>query len=414
MNVLHGIGATVIKEWRLLSRDLHGLVLLFLMPAAFILIMSLALQNTFDEHRGAHRIAVCLSDPVHSDTSQRVHNALMQQPAFAWHNTDGNALCGTEISSREHIRQDKAAAWVSFSLKEDALHATVLVAPSTSRQTEALLTATLEQALGRERMGDILRQQAYTHMLDGDESSLPTASDLEAALTGNVSTEHGFHTADTTTNTTTTNTTDTAPDSVQQNVPAWLVFAMFFSVVPLSSTLITERQQGTLRRLRTLPVSPALPLLGKLLPYFLINQLQVVLMLAIGLYVTPWLGANSLSLGSSPLGLALISVCTSLAALGYGILVAVLCKTSEQATLLGGTGNLLLAAIGGIMVPRFVMPEAMQNVSQLSPMSWALDGFLDLFLRHGTMMDVLPEAAALSLFGAVTMTAAFALAGKRT
>lgn len=406
MNVLHGIGATVIKEWRLLSRDLHGLVLLFLMPAAFILIMSLALQNTFDERRGAHRIAVCLSDPIHSDTSQRVHNALMQQPTFAWHSTDGNALCGNDTTIREHIRQDKTAAWVSFSLKEDALHATVLIAPSTSRQTEALLTATLEQALGRERMGDILRQQAYTQMLDGSESSLPTASDLEAALTGNVSIEHGFHTTD--------NTTDAAPDSVQQNVPAWLVFAMFFSVVPLSSTLITERQQGTLRRLRTLPVSPALPLLGKLVPYFLINQLQVVLMLAIGLYVTPWLGANSLSLGSSPLGLALISVCASLAALGYGILIAVLCKTSEQATLLGGTGNLLLAAIGGIMVPRFVMPEVMQSVSQLSPMSWALDGFLDLFLRHGTVVDVLPEAAALSLFGAVTMTTAFALAGKRT
>jgi ABC-2 type transport system permease protein len=194
---------------------------------------------------------------------------------------------------------------------------------------------------------------------------------------------------------------NTQPTSVQQNVPAWLVFAMFFSVVPLANTLINERQQGTLRRLRTLPISPVLPIIGKWLPYFVINQIQVVLMLLVGVYLMPLLGADSLTLGHSFAGLLLMSIALSVAALGYGILIAVTSRTTEQATTLGGVGNILLAAIGGIMVPKFIMPEAMQHLANFSPMSWGLEGFLDLFLRHGNVSDVLPEAGLLLTFGSV-------------
>lgn len=398
---MHGLGATILKEWRLLSRDLHGLALLFIMPASFILIMSLALQDTFDERNGLRHIAVWLHDTANTPASQRVLDQITQQPVFAW-----TPVADNRITRAAQIQQDKAAAMVTLSTHEEDLHAQLLVAPSTTRQTEALLTATLERALSRERITRLWREHTYTQALAGNGITLSDDTALEAALRNTVSVEHAGNTA--------TATPDQAPDSVQQNVPAWLVFAMFFSVVPLSSTLITERQQGTLRRLRTLPVHPTLPLMGKLIPYFLINQLQVLLMLGIGVYLIPLLGANRLSLGQSWTGLALVSSCLSIAALGYGILVAVLCHTSEQATLLGGTGNLLLAAIGGIMVPRFVMPDTMQQLSRLSPMSWGLDGFLDLFLRHGTVTDVLPEAATLLLFGTVTMTLAFVLAGKRT
>src|SRR6266545_1050864 len=43
------------------------------------------------------------------------------------------------------------------------------------------------------------------------------------------------------------------PTAAQQNVPAWALFGMFFIVVPLSGSLIRERQTGTLRRLMTMP-----------------------------------------------------------------------------------------------------------------------------------------------------------------
>jgi ABC-2 type transport system permease protein len=101
------------------------------------------------------------------------------------------------------------------------------------------------------------------------------------------------------------------------------------------------------------------------------------------------------------------------AALGYGILIAVIARTTDQAATLGGVGNILLAALGGVMVPRFVMPATMQKIAEMSPMAWGLDGFLDIFLRNGNVQDVLPEAGSLLLFGCVTIGLAMALSLRR-
>jgi len=77
--------------------------------------------------------------------------------------------------------------------------------------------------------------------------------------------------------------------------------------------------------------------------------------------------------------------------------VANLATTSEQATIFTGVANLLMAALGGIMVPRFIMPPVLQAVSHYSPMAWGLDGFLDVFLRGGGV--AMAAAPALKLFG---------------
>jgi ABC-2 type transport system permease protein len=65
------------------------------------------------------------------------------------------------------------------------------------------------------------------------------------------------------------------------------------------------------------------------------------------------------------------------------------------------------------MVPRFVMPAAMQAWTRISPMDWALEGFHQVMLRHGGILDILPAAAALTAFGLVALGIAWrSLAGK--
>ena len=169
------------------------------------------------------------------------------------------------------------------------------------------------------------------------------------------------------------------------------MFGAFFVVVPLSNTFISERQQGTLRRLRSTNLGSLTLLMGKLVPYFAINQLQVLLMLLAGCYLVPLLGGQALQINGSLLLLALMAAAVSVCALGLALLIAVSSSTTEQATLLGGTGNIILAALGGIMIPKFVMPAAMQSIAQWSPMSWGLEGFLDVLLRTGTLRDVAPK-----------------------
>jgi ABC-2 type transport system permease protein len=391
--------ATVRKEWLLLRRDVHGLVLLFLMPVAFILIMSLALQNQFAQRTGS-KIEVLVDDQAHNDASQTVLAQLQQREAFAW------LLQTTETNEvlQQRVAHDTAAALLTLTPANGVLQAAILVAPTTSQQTEAILEATVGEAISRQRIETLLREQKLKRAYSGDAFSLDDNEEALEKLSANpVQVDHSYRPAE-----------GKAPTSVQQSVPAWLVFAMFFAVVPLSNALISERQQGTLRRLRTLPISPFLPVIGKLIPYFFINQIQVILMLLVGVYVMPLLGADRLTLGDSLAGLALMAVSLSIAALGYGILIAAVARTTDQATTLGGTGNILLAAIGGIMVPRFVMPEAMQQLSNISPMAWGLEGFLDIFLRNGGVVDVLPEAGALFLFGVVTIALALVSSRKQT
>jgi ABC-2 type transport system permease protein len=132
-------------------------------------------------------------------------------------------------------------------------------------------------------------------------------------------------------------------------------------------------------------------------------------MLLVGVYLVPLFGGESLALGHSPAALGVLALAVSFASVSYALLIANLVTTAEQATILTGVSNLLMAALGGIMVPRFVMPGAMQAVSRLSPMAWGLDGFLHVFLRHGGLREVNGEVLKLAAFG----TAAFLLAAFR-
>jgi ABC-2 type transport system permease protein len=181
---------------------------------------------------------------------------------------------------------------------------------------------------------------------------------------------------------------------------------MFFIAVPLSTTLVTERQQGTLLRLRALNVPLSLQLGGKLLPYFCISLMQVALMLLVGMFMVPLLGGDALMLGSSPLALFVIAACSAFAAVGFGLLVAALVKSAAQATTFTGICNIVMAALGGVMVPRFVMPPAMQDIGLASPLAWGLEGFLDVLLRQGDCSAILAEASALIAFGIATSTIA--------
>jgi ABC-2 type transport system permease protein len=77
-----------------------------------------------------------------------------------------------------------------------------------------------------------------------------------------------------------------------------------------------------------------------------------------------------------------------------------------QATIVGGAISLLLAALGGIMVPKLVMPPLMQKLTALSPMAWSLEGFWDIVLREGTWSAPLKECAVLVALGVLSLLVA--------
>jgi ABC-2 type transport system permease protein len=138
---------------------------------------------------------------------------------------------------------------------------------------------------------------------------------------------------------------------------------------------------------------------SKSIPYMIINQIQVWIMIGVGIFLVPLFNTPALEINGSISSIVLISTALSISAIGVSTLIAVSASSSEQATTIGGILNILLGAIGGVMVPKFIMPESMQSIAGLSPMSWGLDGFLDIFLNSADTIMVLENAMKLTLFG---------------
>jgi ABC-2 type transport system permease protein len=203
------------------------------------------------------------------------------------------------------------------------------------------------------------------------------------------------------------------PTSVQQNVSAWAVFGMFFIVLPLGGVIIRERQDGTFVRLRTLPVPYLTILLGKLMAYVTVCWGQFLFIVLVGKVVLPLLGAPVLTLGSDPVALIVVVTAIALAACGYGIMLGTLARTFEQASMFGPVSVVCAAAIGGIMVPVYVMPHLMQKISLFSPLAWGLNALVEIFVREGTLRSVLPELGYLTVFFAVTLLIAWAAFRRR-
>lgn len=201
----------------------------------------------------------------------------------------------------------------------------------------------------------------------------------------------------------TSNNQQTQPNSVQHNVPAWTLFAMFFIVVPLSINLVKEKNQGTYVRLLTSPVSHLVFLGGKIITYLIICLLQFFVMLLIGKFVFPYFGL--IPLEWTNLGwLIVVALFSGLAAIGFGVLLGTFAKTQEQSAPFGATSVIILAALGGVWVPVFAMPELMQWFAKISPMNWGLEAFYDVLLRQGGFVEILPHIILLFLFFVAALT----------
>ncbi|PIA73572.1 ABC transporter permease [Ectopseudomonas toyotomiensis] len=366
--------ALVRKECLLLLRDPHALAVLFIMPILFLVLMAAALSNYLSDQPSP--LDLVLEAPQHSEASAFFQQALQEQ------------LPGSRVlvSSDEALPHIILADDFSETLLDTPHTGPALTYPArVDNQTRQRLRAAVNIALAQTRLlayledsdalpQDMNAEQRLQLIRQRTQSQL---SELQVLASGELSGK---------------------ANASQLSVPAWLIFGMFFVALPMAGGFQREQQSGALLRFRALGLSPATLVLSKLLPYLVINLLQFTLLLAIGVYVLPLLGLSGLSLPGAPLAYALLALSLSLAACSLGLFLASLARSGEQALLLGGGLNIILAAIGGIMVPKSVMPEAMSQLAEISPMSWALDAFLTLLVGQGTLADIAPDCARLMLF----------------
>ncbi|WP_445491052.1 ABC transporter permease [Niallia sp. 03133] len=185
------------------------------------------------------------------------------------------------------------------------------------------------------------------------------------------------------------------PDSFQQSVPGYTVMFAFFIVMFAGRSFLNERSEGTFRRILSAPISRWNLFAGKLVPNYIIGVFQTIIMFAFGHF------AFGMSLGHSLIGLIVISLCLAWASSCLGMLIASLVKTEAQVTGFSMMIVLTLAALGGTMVPLFIMPDVMQTIAMFTPHAWALTGYQDLLVRGMGLSDVMDNALVLFGFGLV-------------
>lgn len=380
--------ALVRKEVLLLLRDPHALAVLFIMPTLFLLLMAGAMSSYMQDKPPALRLII---EAPQDDASQFFHAALQAQLPGSQLLADSD-----ERLARVRLPADFAATLLdsphqgpslSFpaqfdKLSRQRLHSAVSIALAQTRLLAYLEdSGVVDAELSRGERLQLVQQRTQSRI---DEQEQLASGDLSGRA-----------------------------NASQLSVPAWLIFGMFFVVLPMAGGFQREQQSGALLRLRCLGLNLGTLVLSKLLPYLAINLLQFVLLLGIGLHGLPLLGLPALSLPGSAAAYPLLALSIALATCSLGLLLAALARSSEQALLLGGGINILLAAIGGIMVPKSVMPAAMAGLAEISPMSWALDAFLSLLVGHGSLTDIAPYCARLLLFAAICGVAGLFLFTRR-
>ena len=188
------------------------------------------------------------------------------------------------------------------------------------------------------------------------------------------------------------------PNSVQHNVPAWTLFALFFIVMSLSGNMIKERDDGSFVRLSYIPFPIHLYLVSKVIIYMLVGLAQFILMMLMGVYILPLFDFPALSLADKVFSVFVTGFVASLAAVGYALLVGTFAKTYQQSSTFGSISVVIFAAIGGVWVPVFAMPGFMRSLSTISPLNWGIEAFNNILIRNLSFTDCFNQYALLITF----------------
>jgi ABC-2 type transport system permease protein len=434
--------ATLLNEWRLLIRDPAGFLVLFLMPALLVVVVSLVQMNVLASvsDRPAVMLFVNLDD---GDLGERLRAALEDTAQIRPVDTlPGGVL--TAASGRAAVAAGDyqvclvVPAGLSADIRDRARQAAAAMlrgsAPAAGKQEKSIVLRLYFDPLagGAYRAAVSLAVRNVISGIETRERLKALANRLPGALSDALASELGpaagrLETAladfrlewpDKSLVTLERHATGRGrfhrlPTAVQQNVPAWALFGMFFTLVPLAVSLVRERASGVMLRLRILPVPYVSLMAGKLGAYCLVCLAQFGLILIMGRYLMPLLGLPALAMGEAHGALGLVVAAASLAAAGAGVLLGTAARSQTQASTIGALSVVIAAALGGVMVPVFAMPPPMQTLSQASPLAWGLEAILDLFVRGGDLATVWPQILGLAGFAAATLAAAAFLDRRR-
>jgi len=418
---MYKLGATILKDLRILFRDKVGLLMMFVMPILLVIVITSVQNSTFDLVNN-NKISLLISNKDTGDASIRFIKAIEKIGMFRLQVVDGKNA--DQIPERMHAKDalvaiiipenfskslsDKAEEIATRSLKDLGVSedtskpASISIIPITlyyhpvlqqsfRQSIEGALHSALQVVQGDEILKNLyysLHEKQIPPSLENDilHNDIPV-TEIPVSRSG----------------------TRNIPNATQHNVPAWTIFAMFFIVISLGSSVVREKLSGSFLRLKTLPTSYITALLSKQITYMAVTLLQAIIIFSLGVWLFPHIGLPKLYLPDDLGGLFVVTLICGWCAVSFAICIGVLAQTQEQSNGFGAGSIIILAAIGGLLVPSFAMPASFQTIMKISPLHWGLEAYYGLFLEGGKLGDILSNI--LSLLAIISLIQLITLYG---
>lgn len=169
------------------------------------------------------------------------------------------------------------------------------------------------------------------------------------------------------------------------------VMFLLFTMTTAMRGLIAEEETGTLERLLATDLGMGRLLFARWIFATALGCVQLAVM-----FLWAWAVFDVDLFGSGRLaGVLVMTVTAAAAAATFGLVLGAACRTQGQLQGLATVVILLMSALGGSMVPRWLMPEAMQRLGLLTFNAWAVVGYEKVLWRDAPVSALWPEVAVL-------------------
>jgi ABC-2 type transport system permease protein len=184
-------------------------------------------------------------------------------------------------------------------------------------------------------------------------------------------------------------------------IPGMIVIVLFlFTTLFTSTSIVRERELGTIEQLIVTPIRPIELVVAKVLPYVLVAFFVIIEVLTAGVIIfgVPINGSIPLLLGLCSLFLV--------TALGIGIFISSLAKTQVEAFLMTFATIMPTVFLSGFYFPIEAMPVWLQGISYVIPARYGLIIIRSIILKGVGVQILAEQIVAILIFGAIVVTLA--------
>ena len=263
-------------------------------------------------------------------------------------------------------------------------------------RTRQMIQETKEQALASDDLS-LIQKGLLSTMYGSFDSFMASLDQVQQQNDGESTSDAGFQMqlAEIKRVPVTRNVTNAPPSGFAISFPQGMIWGVLGCCAGFAISIARERSRGTLVRLQASPLSITQILLGKGLACFLAVNFVLGMMTALGflLGMTP----------GQPGYLVVTCLLTAYCFVGIMMLLAVLGKSEESVSGISWAVNVVMAMLGGGMIPLFVMGPFFRTLSMFSPVRWAIYSLEGAIWRQLTFQELLLPWLVLTAVGTVGM-----------